>query len=118
MMAGSMTALFTFAVSRRYTISAPSSRPSHPAARKVSRSAPRRPITCTPTGMPAGPLNAGTLIAGTPIYVHNRQNFGLPVVLRSFGASPAVTGAMAASKSPMTAVNAMRMLCNASTRER
>ena len=68
--------------------------------------------------MPAGPLNAGTLIAGTPIDVHSRRNLGLPVLLNSFGASPAVTGAIAASKSQITDGNAMRIFCKASMRER
>src|SRR4051794_39486551 len=48
-----------------------------------------RAISCTPIGSPVPPTAPGTLSAGRPSSVHNRQNRGSPVDARPSGASPA-----------------------------
>src|SRR5262245_12377527 len=65
------------------------------AVTKRARSWFRLPMSCAPTGRPLGPVNTGTVIAGTYIVVQITQGDALPVCQPS-GASP-VTAAVSST---------------------
>ena len=77
-----------------------------PASAIVRSSSPTGPTICSPTGMPFGPVKAGTVRQGPRINVQTRLNAEFDTETRSATASPHALGVISTSQRSNTARSA------------